>query len=209
MASSPSPVAPPCGARAARARARRRRRHRGRCRGPLLVPYEFVDDPCPEHGVQMYSGTQQPCRLAVCVPSLQFRHWDRPVCLPQPRPALLSSPALPYRTVRHDDSESYSPCTPAYSEKARTFMRTFCTHASAPPGALPGRGRCHAQVAQVSRVRQIRPRPRTASRSSSSSLTEASIRARENSLMSRPWTISYWPSLVVTGKEEMIPSGTP
>lgn len=59
------------------------------------------------------------------------------------------------------------------------------------------------------RLGQMRPRPRTASRSSSSSLTEASIRARENSLISRPWTISYVPSLVVTGKEEMRPSGTP
>ena len=35
------------------------------------------------------------------------------------------------------------------------------------------------------------------------------MRARENSLMSRPWTISYLPSLVVTGKEEIRPSGTP
>jgi hypothetical protein len=35
------------------------------------------------------------------------------------------------------------------------------------------------------------------------------MRAREKSLMSRPWTISYLPSFVVTGKEEMRPSGTP
>src|SRR6478735_337678 len=56
---------------------------------------------------------------------------------------------------------------------------------------------------------QIRPSSRTASRSSVSSCTDASMRARENSLMSRPWTISYFPSFVVTGKEEMMPSGTP
>ncbi|SCE09844.1 alkylhydroperoxidase AhpD family core domain-containing protein [Streptomyces sp. DvalAA-19] len=56
---------------------------------------------------------------------------------------------------------------------------------------------------------QIRPSSRTASRSSVSSLTDASMRARENSLMSRPWTISYVPFFVVTGKEEMMPSGTP
>jgi hypothetical protein len=42
-----------------------------------------------------------------------------------------------------------------------------------------------------------------------SSATEASIRAREKSLMSRPWTISNLPSFAVTGKEEMMPSGTP
>lgn len=56
---------------------------------------------------------------------------------------------------------------------------------------------------------QMRPRPRTASRSSSSSFTEASMRARENSLISRPWTISYFPPEQVTGKEEIRPSGTP
>ena len=55
----------------------------------------------------------------------------------------------------------------------------------------------------------MRPRARTASRSSASSCTDASMRARENSLMSRPWTISYEPFFVVTGKEEMMPSATP
>lgn len=59
------------------------------------------------------------------------------------------------------------------------------------------------------RTDQIRPSSRTASRSSVSSFTEASIRAREKSLISRPWTISYLPSFVVTGKDEMMPSGTP
>src|SRR6185437_11369899 len=56
---------------------------------------------------------------------------------------------------------------------------------------------------------QIRPSSRTASRSSDSSLTEASIRPRENSLISRPWTISKSPLRVVTGNEETRPSGTP
>src|SRR4029079_2920295 len=54
----------------------------------------------------------------------------------------------------------------------------------------------------------IRPSSLTASRSSPSSATDASILPRENSLMSRPWTISQLPSLVVTGKDEIRPSGT-
>ena len=58
-------------------------------------------------------------------------------------------------------------------------------------------------------VAQIRPRDRTASRSSASSATLASILPREKSLISRPWTISYAPPAVVHGKEEMRPSGTP
>ena len=37
----------------------------------------------------------------------------------------------------------------------------------------------------------------------------ASIRPREKSSISRPWTISQLPLLVVTGKEEIRPSGTP
>ncbi len=56
---------------------------------------------------------------------------------------------------------------------------------------------------------QMRPSSATASRSSTSSPTEASIRLREKSEISRPWTISYAPSRVVTGKEEMMPAGTP
>ena len=49
----------------------------------------------------------------------------------------------------------------------------------------------------------------TASRSSVSSAAVASILPREKSSISRPWTISHSPSFVVTGKEEMRPSGTP
>src|SRR5699024_7692121 len=56
---------------------------------------------------------------------------------------------------------------------------------------------------------QIRPRPLTASRSWVSSATEASMRCREKSLISRSCTISHWPPLERTGKEEMSPSGTP
>ena len=40
-------------------------------------------------------------------------------------------------------------------------------------------------------------------------LTQASMRAREKSLISRPCTISYLPSLPLTGKDEIRPSGTP
>ena len=57
-------------------------------------------------------------------------------------------------------------------------------------------------------VTQISPSSLTASRSSASSLVEASILVREKSLMSSPWTISQSPLLVVTGNEEIRPSGT-
>ncbi len=83
------------------------------------------------------------------------------------------------------------------------------------PGGKPGvsASRSRADSWKISRAEsnsgQMRPRPRTASRSSSSSFTEASMRVRENSLISRPWTISYAPSLQTTGKEEIRPSGTP
>ena len=81
-------------------------------------------------------------------------------------------------------------------------VRGRMTRAAAPPGtAAP---RYAVWLGQPSR-----PRPRTASRSSSSSLTEASMRAREKSLISRPWTICQSPLLVVTGNDEMRPSGTP
>ena len=56
---------------------------------------------------------------------------------------------------------------------------------------------------------QMRPRPLTASRSSTSSATEASMRAREKSSMSRPWTMEYSPPEQVTGNDDMRPSGTP
>ena len=56
---------------------------------------------------------------------------------------------------------------------------------------------------------QIRPSSFTASRSSASSATLASMRAREKSSMSSPCTISYSPSAQVTGNEEMRPSATP
>ena len=53
---------------------------------------------------------------------------------------------------------------------------------------------------------QMRLRALTASRSSASSATEASIFPREKSSISSPWTIDHWPSLTVTGNEEMSPS---
>lgn len=56
---------------------------------------------------------------------------------------------------------------------------------------------------------QIRPSSSTAARSDSSSATEASMRARENSEMSRPCTMDQSPPDVVTGKELTSPSGTP
>ena len=54
-----------------------------------------------------------------------------------------------------------------------------------------------------------RPSLATASRSSWSSSTVLSMRSRENSGTSRPWTISHSPPRCVTGNEVMIPSGTP
>ncbi|MET4003062.1 hypothetical protein ABIB48_001782 [Arthrobacter sp. UYCu511] len=56
---------------------------------------------------------------------------------------------------------------------------------------------------------QSRPSWATASRSDSNSATEASIRVREKSLISKPCTIEYSPLCVVTGNELMMPSGTP
>lgn len=60
----------------------------GRRRGPLLVSYEFIDDPRPEHRVQMHPGAQQPGRLTVRVPSLRSRHWDHPRVSPPATPQL-------------------------------------------------------------------------------------------------------------------------
>src|SRR6202007_3045192 len=56
---------------------------------------------------------------------------------------------------------------------------------------------------------QIRPSPVTALRSSANSAVDLSMRPREKSSISRPVTIVQLPSLVVTGKEECRPSGTP
>ena len=56
---------------------------------------------------------------------------------------------------------------------------------------------------------QIRPSSRTASRSSANSAVLASMRARENSSISRPCTISQRPPEQRTGNDEMRPSGTP
>jgi len=61
----------------------------------------------------------------------------------------------------------------------------------------------------AARAAQTSPSSLTASRSSTSSATDASMRPRENSSISRPWTISHLPATERTGKEEMIPSGTP
>ena len=56
---------------------------------------------------------------------------------------------------------------------------------------------------------QIRPRSVTALRSSASSAVDLSIRLREKSLMSSPCTMLQSPPLVVTGNDEIRPSGTP
>jgi hypothetical protein len=69
--------------------------------------------------------------------------------------------------------------------------------------------RCGRRPLSVPGRTQMRPSFCTVSRSSTSSATEASMRAREKSSISRPWTISYLPSFAVTGKDEMRPSGTP
>src|SRR5215212_11057152 len=61
----------------------------------------------------------------------------------------------------------------------------------------------------VPKATQIRPNSTTASRSSASSAVEASMREREKSSISRPETMVHSPCLVVTGKDEIRPSGTP
>ena len=83
----------------------------------------------------------------------------------------------------------------------------FCTLIFA-TGRAPGLVRVD-EVVRVSAGLRSRPRPCTASRSSASSATEASMRAREKSSISRPWTISHLPPRESTGNEEMRPSGTP
>ena len=80
--------------------------------------------------------------------------------------------------------------------------------------AAARRGRCRDLLPRddhprTNRPAQISPSSLTASRSSASSATEASIRPREKSSISRPWTISQSPSLEVTGNDETRPSGTP
>src|SRR5439155_21320815 len=56
---------------------------------------------------------------------------------------------------------------------------------------------------------QISPSSATASRSSRSSLTLASMRSREQSLRARPGTILHTPFSVVHGNPEIKPSETP
>lgn len=72
-----------------------------------------------------------------------------------------------------------------------------------------GGGGVHERCAPGGAADQIRPSSCTAARSDSSSATEASMRARENSEMSRPCTMDQSPPDVVTGKELTSPSGTP
>ena len=55
----------------------------------------------------------------------------------------------------------------------------------------------------------MRPSSRTASRSSASSATDASMRPREKSSMSRPCTTDHSPLVHVAGNDEMRPSATP
>jgi len=55
----------------------------------------------------------------------------------------------------------------------------------------------------------MRPSAFTASRSSRSSATVASMRERENSSISSPCTTFHAPFSEVTGKLEMMPSVTP
>ena len=62
-------------------------------------------------------------------------------------------------------------------------LRVTETMRAPPQAAGPG-------CAECSDIAQTRPSLTTSSRSETSSATEASIRPRENSLMSRPWTIS-------------------
>ena len=91
----------------------------------------------------------------------------------------------------------------------RLDPRPAASDTDASSGADTWSVRSRADSAVHDGAGQIRPSSVTASRSSASSAVEASIRAREKSSISRPWTISQSPSLVVTGKEEIRPSGTP
>ena len=78
------------------------------------------------------------------------------------------------------------------------------------PAALvaPSR-RFQGHTASGTGGRYSRPREVTASRSSTSSATEASIRARLKPEMSRPGTILHCPPSEVAGNDEIRPSGTP
>ena len=68
------------------------------------------------------------------------------------------------------------------------------------------RPRARLRAASISAGAQTRPSSATASRSARSSATEASIRSREKSVISRPSTIEYSPSEHVHGRPQMIPS---
>ena len=71
------------------------------------------------------------------------------------------------------------------------------------------RASIRSSVPWVSEELQMRPSSCTASRSSASSATDASMRPREKSSMSRPCTTDHSPLLHVAGKDEMRPSATP
>jgi hypothetical protein len=112
-------------------------------------------------------------------------------CISQHYYALLPAATGPRRRVR---------APPAATGPRRRVRAPPAAHA---PGRLPG------VRAAGGRAGHTRPSDFTASRSDMSSATEASIRLRENSLISAPWMISHSPFAERTGNELMSPSGTP
>ncbi|CAM5446189.1 hypothetical protein SGRI78S_04069 [Streptomyces griseus subsp. griseus] len=186
---------------------------------PVLLDVQLVDDRVPVAVVQMGPGAEESGRLArggvdgrfpeqiVLAPRrprhgtpghrLLFSLWR----FPPPRPRGRTETG---RGTGGEDRKEPTLAAPGRLGQAIVGqLRTDGKTRKRPRGGCR-RGRSGFRGAD-----QIRPSSRTASRSSVSSLTDASMRVRENSLMSRPWTISYFPSFVVTGKEEMMPSGTP
>ena len=102
---------------------------------------------------------------------------------------------------------------PTCASKISSSVMTTCGLAS---DDSPIRTRRSALLSRIGtatviagRRAQIRPSSVTALRSSASSAVDLSIRPRENSSISSPCTIDQLPSLVVTGNDEIRPSGTP
>ena len=105
---------------------------------------------------------------------------------------------------RLDDHEGLSQEDPRESSPGPEVL--MATSLAYPSGHSEFPARCgpERRLAQP-----ISPRARTASCSSVSSATLASILVRENSGIAQPSTIVYVPPLTVHGNEEIRPSGTP
>ena len=109
---------------------------------------------------------------------------------------------------RLDDHDGLSQEDPRESSPGPEVLMT--TSLAYPAGHSEFSAPCRtASQASGPRQPQISPRDRTASCSSVSSATLASILVREKSGMVQPSTIVYVPPLTVHGNEEIRPSGTP